>query len=71
MNHPVINQIERTGYPTYSPIREVYGIDGLSNETYVGDEILVYNDEFFLVETLGSDGVEILELLGAAYEIAK
>lgn len=71
MNHPIVDQMERTGYPAYSPSREQYKVDPLGNEVYSGDDILVLNDEFFLVETMSAEAIEVLELLGASYEIAK
>jgi len=70
MNHPVIEQVNRTGY-MYSPKREEYGNDGLGNEVFSGDEILVLYDEFFLRETLLCESIELLEVLGASYAIAK
>ena len=70
MNHPVIELVERTGY-MYSPRREEYGNDGLGNEVFSGDEILVLYDEFFLRETLLQESIELLEKLGASYAIAK
>lgn len=71
MDHPIIEQIERTGYPKYSDRRECYGSDGLGNEVYSGDEILVIGDEFYLAEELSLDAKEILERMGAGYEIAQ
>lgn len=59
LEHPAITKTELTCYP-YSPLREVVGKDPLGNEVYPGDEILMLNDDFFLVETMG-----------ASYEIAK
>lgn len=70
MQHPMIDRIEKTGYP-YSDLRETVGVDPLGYEVLPGDQILALNDEFFLVETLGADGVEILEYLGASYDIAE
>lgn len=70
LEHPAITETNLTGYP-YSPRREEYGVDGLGNEVYEGDEILVLDDEFYLVEELISDSVEILEIHGAIYKIAK
>jgi len=70
LEHPVIEQINRTGYP-FSDRREEYGTDGLGNEVFKGEEILVLDDEFFLVEELSMDAIEILEILDADYEIAK
>lgn len=70
MNHPLIERIERTGYP-FIGRRQEYGVDPLGQEVFEGDEILVYEDEFFLVETLTSESREILEIVGAVYQIAK
>lgn len=70
LEHPAITQTERTGYP-YSDRRKEYGTDPLGNEVYTGDEMLVYEDEFYLVETLSSDAIEVLETHGASHEIAK
>lgn len=70
MDHPVVERIIATGYP-YSLKREEYGIDALGNETFTGEEILIYQDEFFLVEELSPDAVEVLEMFGADYKTAK
>lgn len=71
LEHPTIERVIRTGYVTYSPKREQYGVDGLGNEVFKNDEIIVLNDEFFLRETLLCESIELLEVLGASYEIAK
>lgn len=70
MDHPMVAEMERTGYPRGRAL-EVYGTDALDNEVYEGDRILVLNGEFYLVETLMSDSIEILETHGAHYEIAE
>lgn len=70
MDHPVVERIQRTGYP-WSDRREEWGVDALGNDVYTGDEILRYEDEFFLVDTLTLEGREILEIVGAVYEVAK
>lgn len=70
LQDPVITQIERTGYP-FSGKREEYGVDAHGNEVYQNDEILIFNDEFYLVEALNSDAIEILETHGANYKTAK
>ena len=70
MEHPMITQVERTGYP-FSDRREEYGVDALGNEVYTGDEILVYEDEFWLAEEISLDCKETLEIIGAEYQIAK
>lgn len=70
MQHPTIDRIERTGFP-FSDRREERGVDALGNDVYTGDEILIYEDEFWLVEELSLDCKETLEIIGAEYQIAK
>lgn len=70
LEHPAVSRTLRTGYP-YSPLRQVVGNDPLGNEVHPGDEILMLDDDFFLVETMGAEAIEVLEFLGASYEIAK
>ncbi|WP_079480594.1 YqaI family protein [Halobacillus salinus] len=65
MDHPFIEQIERSGFPKEVEESNQYGIDGLGNEVFAGDEIYVINDEFFLKETLHHDSRELLITLGA------
>lgn len=64
IQHPIITNVERTGFP-YSGRREQYGVDGLGNEVFRGDEIFVLNDEFYLVEELFEQSIELLEQQGA------
>lgn len=71
LEHPDITRTIRTGYPVYRPRREEYGIDALGNEVFVGEDILVLDDEFYLVEELSCDARRILEIHGASYEIAQ
>lgn len=70
LEHPAITKALRTGYP-YSPIRESVGEDPLGNEIYPDDEILVFGDEFFLVQELSGQTIEALESIGATYGKAK
>lgn len=70
LEHPTITKMERTGYP-FSDHRKEYGIDGLGNEVLHGDEILVLDDEFYLVDELFQETIEVLENHGAFHEIAK
>ena len=53
MEHPEITQIRQYGYPRMNVYTDQYGIDALGNEVFNGDEILVFEDTFFLVEELG------------------
>ncbi|MCG5104405.1 hypothetical protein [Oceanobacillus alkalisoli] len=70
MNHPMITQIERTGFP-YSAKREDWGTDGLNNDVYSGDEIIEFDEEIYLVEELSLDAIEILERHGGIHKIVK
>ena len=63
IQHPAITRTMRTGYPDSEP--EIYGTDFYGNEVYVGDTILVLEDEFFLKDELTSDVIELLEHFGA------
>lgn len=61
---PRITRTMRTGYP--EPVNdEPYGEDFFGNEVFLGDEILVLDDEFFLKEMLSTDAIEILRHFGA------
>ena len=71
LQQPDVTRVRRTGFIPFSGRREEYGTDALGNEVYTGDEILVLNDEFFLKEPLLQETIEVLEILGATYEIAK
>lgn len=66
----MIERTLSTGYP-FIPRTQTVGNDALGIEVLTGDEILVYKDEFFLVKTMGLEAIEVLELLGATYEISK
>lgn len=70
MQHPTITRTLKTGYP-YSPKRQEVGVDPLGNAIFTGNEILVYEDEFYLVEKLSPDAIEVLEVHGATYQVAK
>ncbi len=70
MDHPMVAQIERTGYP-FSDRRNDYGVDGLGNEVFTGDEIIEFFDDFYLVEELSTDAIEIMEQHGGVHKIAK
>lgn len=70
MDHPLVERAMLTGYP-YSDKRQEVGTDGLNKEVYTGDQIMIYEDEFYLVDELSSDAIEVLERHGATYEIAE
>lgn len=63
IEHPDITRTIRTGYP--EPEQKHYGYDFFGNEVFLGDEILVLDDEFFLKEMLSTDAIEILRHFGA------
>ncbi|MFC4387493.1 hypothetical protein ACFOZ1_06660 [Gracilibacillus marinus] len=69
MEHPAVYHTRKFG----NPIKEskLYGTDHKGNEVFVDDEIYIYEDEFWLVETLSTDEKELLEFFGATKVIAK
>lgn len=69
LEHPAITKTMLTGYP--EPEKSLYGIDGFGHLVFTDDEILVFDDEFYLVSELSNDAIEILEKHGADYRIAK
>jgi hypothetical protein len=52
MEHPMITQINRIGYPNMVAQHEHAGIDYFGNEVLQGDEIIEDNDEVILKENL-------------------
>lgn len=70
MDHPTVTEIMRTGYPAGMEEREVHGVDALGNEVFKGDEIYIFNDEFFLKDELIGESVELLEIIGATLTVA-
>lgn len=70
LEHPTITRTRSDGYP-YSERRQMVWKDGQSNEVYPGDEIILFEDEFYLVEELPATAIEILERHGGRYKIAK
>lgn len=71
MEHPEITHIRRTGYPKYNERTGLYGVDSLNREVYTGDEILVLDDHYYLVDELLQESIEVLEGLGAIYKVAE
>lgn len=71
MEHPEITQIRQYGYSKMNVYTNQYGIDALGNEVFSGDEILVVEETFFLVEELEDQTKEALELLGGRYDCAQ
>ncbi|MGN8647918.1 hypothetical protein ACTNEO_05185 [Gracilibacillus sp. HCP3S3_G5_1] len=61
--HQAVYRTQQTGYPEKEP--EVYGSDYKGNEVYVGDEIYIYEEEFWLVDQTSNDEKELLEFFGA------
>jgi len=70
LQHPVITQIERTGYP-YSERRGMIWTDGLGREVRRGDAIIEFMGEFYKADDLQEDAIEILDKHGATHKIAK
>ncbi|MBU5594888.1 hypothetical protein KQI76_06895 [Amphibacillus sp. MSJ-3] len=63
MEHPAVYRTRQTGYPGKEP--NIYGTDARGNEVYVGDEIYIYDEEFWLADELSQDAIEVLEHFGA------
>ena len=62
MEHPKVTQINRIGYPKEP---DIYGMDFFGNEVYYGDEIYIYEEEFWLADDLSFAEREILEFFEA------
>ncbi|NRG47357.1 hypothetical protein HRF87_21765 [Bacillus sp. CRN 9] len=52
MDHPLVAQIERTGYPNMIDQPEHAGIDFFGDEILNGDEFVEYDGELVLVDNL-------------------
>lgn len=52
MDHPLVTQIERTGYPNMIDQPEHTGIDFFGDEILDGDEFVEYDGELVLVDNL-------------------
>jgi len=70
IQHPMITQIERTGYP-YSERRGMIWTDGLGREVRRGDAIIEFMGEFYRTNDLSEDALEILQEHGGIHKIAK
>lgn len=70
MDHPIVLEIQRTGYP-YGYENDFMGEDSLGNEIYKGDVVYVLNDEYFLADRLVEETKEVLEMLGAVTKCAE
>lgn len=68
MEHPKVTQINRVGYPEEP---DIYGMDFFGNEVYYGDEIYIYEEEFWLADELVHSEKELLEFFGAVKIIAR
>lgn len=51
-DHPVIEQIEKTGYPNMVAQPEHRGIDYLGDEILAGDEVVIDGEETILQSNL-------------------
>jgi hypothetical protein len=68
MDHPVIEQIQKTGYPKMKPQHDHWGVDVNGNEILVGDNIVrLPNGEIILEDALED---YLIETLGFEYEKA-
>ena len=71
MDHPVLREIEQWGYPKTTELQEIVMVDSLNNEIYTGEEYFDFDGEIYLIESLSSDAIEILEKHGADRRVAK
>ncbi len=63
--HPEVYRVRKTGLKSDQQESKHYGIDALDQEVFEGDEIYVFNGEFYLKEYLTTDARKVLEGLGA------
>ncbi|MBY0157303.1 hypothetical protein H0178_16050 [Cytobacillus firmus] len=61
MDHPTVNQIQRTGYPNIVAQPEHAGIDYFGDEILVGDDIVEYDGEIILRDNLERYLKEVME----------
>lgn len=64
MDDPVIEHMERTGFPD-GVMKEHIGEDFFGNEIYPGDEVYEYDGDLFLQDTISGDLEEFLNALHA------
>lgn len=55
MDHPMVTQIERTGYPRGMQEPKALGVDALGNEYFKGDILIEVADEVILKDELSHD----------------
>ncbi|MGN7176238.1 YqaI family protein [Paenibacillus sp. FSL R5-0490] len=61
MNHPMIDQIERSGYPNMVTQPEHVGFDYFGDEILDGDDIVEYDGEIILKDNLDRFLTEVME----------
>ncbi|MCS0823166.1 hypothetical protein NX029_04235 [Cytobacillus firmus] len=61
MNHPIVDQIVRNGYPNMGTLPEHVGIDYFGDEILDGDDIVEYDGEIILKDNLVRFLSEVLE----------
>lgn len=67
-NHPVIERIERTGYPV-QPTNDLM-FDSLGCPYSTGDLLLEIDDKVFVYDSIDYETLTVLNLLGATRKIA-
>ncbi|SFM28664.1 hypothetical protein SAMN04487943_11228 [Gracilibacillus orientalis] len=63
MEFPEVYQTSKTDNTTKKT--NIYGTDYKGNEVYAGDEIYIYEEEFWLVNATTDDEKELLQFFGA------
>lgn len=61
MDHPTVNQIQRTGFPNMAVQQEHAGIDYFGDEILDGDDIVEYDGEIILRDNLERYLTEVME----------
>lgn len=52
LDHPVVSEINRTGYPNLCDQEEHVGFDVFDDEVLVGDDIVEFNGDIILQDNL-------------------
>ena len=69
IQHPMITQIEKNGYPNMVDQEEHFGIDIMGDEVLVGDDYIEFPDGEILLESNIDD--YLIEMLGCEFKTAK
>lgn len=65
MDHPIVKEIERYGYPLSVKEKKPVAVDDMGYEVFEGEVVFELDERIYLIEELSSDAIEILEKHGA------